>query len=45
MVRRAAARDMSALVKRMSPEVIINEMLPLYLRLSADDQDMAQLHI
>ena len=43
MVRRAAARDMSALVKRMSPEVIINEMLPLYRRLSADDQDSVRL--
>ncbi|WFD30342.1 protein phosphatase regulatory subunit Paa1 [Malassezia sp. CBS 17886] len=43
MVRRAAARDMSALAKHMPKSQLVSELLPLYRRLSADDQDSVRL--
>ncbi|CCU97779.1 unnamed protein product [Malassezia sympodialis ATCC 42132] len=43
MVRRAAARDMSALIRHMPKEAVIHDMLPLYKRLSTDDQDSVRL--
>ena len=43
MVRRATARDMSGLIRHMSKEVVVNDMLPLYRRLSTDDQDSVRL--
>ncbi|WFD41919.1 protein phosphatase regulatory subunit Paa1 [Malassezia psittaci] len=43
MVRRAIARDMSALVKQMRKETVISDILPLYRRLSTDEQDSVRL--
>ncbi|WFD01964.1 protein phosphatase regulatory subunit Paa1 [Malassezia obtusa] len=43
MVRRAVARDMSALVKQMPKDLVVSDILPLYRRLSTDEQDSVRL--
>ncbi|CEG78577.1 hypothetical protein RMATCC62417_13160 [Rhizopus microsporus] len=43
MVRRAAAKALANFSKELTPEVIINNILPLFLRLTTDDQDTVRL--
>jgi serine/threonine-protein phosphatase 2A regulatory subunit A len=43
MVRRQAATNLAKFVKAMTPQVVIDEMLPLFEHLSNDDQDSVRL--
>jgi hypothetical protein len=43
MVRRQAATNLAKFVKVMPPQIVIDEMLPLFEHLSNDDQDSVRL--
>lgn len=43
MVRRQAANNLAKLVKEMPPQVVIDEMIPLFQHLAGDDQDSVRL--
>jgi serine/threonine-protein phosphatase 2A regulatory subunit A len=43
MVRRQAANNLSKFVKELTPEVIIDEIIPLFQYLTSDDQDSVRL--
>jgi len=43
MVRRQAANNLAKFVKEMSPDIVINEMIPLFQHLAGDDQDSVRL--
>jgi len=43
MVRRQAANNMSKFVKEMPPEVVVDQMIPLFQHLAGDDQDSVRL--
>ena len=43
MVRRQAANNLAKFVKEMPPNIVIDEMIPLFQHLAADDQDSVRL--
>ncbi|KAL8922815.1 MAG: hypothetical protein Q9208_004940 [Pyrenodesmia sp. 3 TL-2023] len=43
MVRRQAANNLAKFVKEMPPNIVINEMIPLFQHLAHDDQDSVRL--
>jgi len=43
MVRRQAANNLAKFLKEMPPDVVINEMIPLFQNLAGDDQDSVRL--
>ena len=43
MVRRQAANNLAKFVKEMPPNVVINNMIPLFQALAGDDQDSVRL--
>jgi serine/threonine-protein phosphatase 2A regulatory subunit A len=43
MVRRQAATNLSKFVKAMQPNIVIDEMIPLFKHLASDDQDSVRL--
>ena len=43
MVRRQAANNLAKFVKEMPPEIVIEEMIPLFQHLASDDQDSVRL--
>jgi serine/threonine-protein phosphatase 2A regulatory subunit A len=43
MVRRQAATNLAKFVRIMPPDVIVQEMLPLFEKLASDDQDSVRL--
>ena len=43
MVRRQSANNLAKFVKEMPPDVVINEMIPLFQHLASDDQDSVRL--
>ncbi|KAB8343264.1 hypothetical protein FH972_022852 [Carpinus fangiana] len=43
MVRRQAANNMPKFVKTMPPQIVIDEMIPLFQHLAGDDQDSVRL--
>lgn len=43
MVRRAAARDLGSFAKNLSKELVVSDVIPLYRKLSTDDQDSVRL--
>ena len=43
MVRRQAATNLAKFVKEMSPQIVIDEMIPLFQHLAGDDQDSVRL--
>lgn len=43
MVRRQAANNLAKFIKAMPPAIVIDEMIPLFQHLAADDQDSVRL--
>jgi hypothetical protein len=43
MVRRQAANNLAKFIKAMPPSIVIDEMIPLFQHLAADDQDSVRL--
>lgn len=43
MVRRQAANNLAKFVKEMPPQIVIEEMIPLFQHLAGDDQDSVRL--
>lgn len=43
MVRRQAANNLAKFVKEMPPQIVIDEMIPLFQHLAGDDQDSVRL--
>jgi serine/threonine-protein phosphatase 2A regulatory subunit A len=43
MVRRQAANNLAKFIKAMPPSIVIEEMIPLFQHLAADDQDSVRL--
>ncbi len=43
MVRRAAARDLGPFAKNLSKDLVVSDIIPLYRKLSSDDQDSVRL--
>jgi len=43
MVRRQAATNLSSFVREMSPNIVVDEMIPLFQHLVSDDQDSVRL--
>ena len=43
MVRRQAANNLAKFIKAMPPAIVIEEMIPLFQHLAADDQDSVRL--
>ncbi|KAL8796850.1 MAG: hypothetical protein Q9195_000933 [Heterodermia aff. obscurata] len=43
MVRRSAANNLAKFVKEMPPQIVIEEMIPLFQHLAGDDQDSVRL--
>ena len=43
MVRRQAANNLAKFVKEMSPQTVMNDMIPLFQHLAKDDQDSVRL--
>lgn len=43
MVRRQAANNLAKFIKAMPPTIVIEEMIPLFQHLAADDQDSVRL--
>lgn len=43
MVRRQAATNLAKFVKPMTPQIIIEQMIPLFQHLAGDDQDSVRL--
>ena len=43
MVRRSAANNLAKFVKEMPPQIVIDEMIPLFQHLAGDDQDSVRL--
>ena len=43
MVRRQAANNLAKFVKEMTPNTVINDMIPLFQHLASDDQDSVRL--
>lgn len=43
MVRRQAATNMAKFVKTMTPQIVIEQMIPLFQHLASDDQDSVRL--